>query len=212
MHPHEICADTGRVRIVSVLVALLLGLTPGFATVATASAPSDAHVAVSDFLFDPTTTTIARGGTVTFDFIGPSHHTVTDASGMGWYDSGSVGAGDPSFALVLPAAGVYRFTCIPHPWMGGRIEVPMRAQPRRGSPQQVFTVTWASAPPDAGYVYDVEIRRPDDRWTTWRTGRTTLGTTFRVHAGRGDFRFRARMRSLSGGQAGWSTPVTINVG
>ena len=76
------------------------------------------HVEVSDFLFDPTTWRSTAGQTVVFDFVGPSHHTVTDASGMAFYGSGSAGPGDPSFEVTYPAAGGYLFTCIPHPWMG----------------------------------------------------------------------------------------------
>ena len=43
-----------------------------------------------DYLFDPATVPLPRGGTVVFDFEGPSHHTATDGSGLELYDSGSV--------------------------------------------------------------------------------------------------------------------------
>ena len=48
----------------------------------TTSPPPDTHVAVVDFRFDPATVPSRRGGTVVFDFVGPSHHTATDSSGL----------------------------------------------------------------------------------------------------------------------------------
>lgn len=179
--------------------------TPG------APAP-DVHVAVSDFLFDPTTVATEPGTTVVFDFFGPSHHTATDASGMNLYDSGSVGVGEPSFAFTFPAAGGYRFLCIPHLGMGGRVVIPMRVDPATGGRRQTFTATWAVTDAAGGFVYDVQIRRPGRHWARWRVGVTVSHASFVAEAGTGTYRFRARMRSLTGGHALWSAASAIHVG
>jgi len=174
--------------------------------------PDGVHVEVSDFLFDPATVPLGRGQTVVFDFVGPSHHTATDSSGMELYDSGSVGAGGPSTWYTFPAAGVYPFTCTPHPGMGGRVDIPMRVNPASGGPHRTFHVTWAAIGAPEGFVYDVQIQRPDKDWADWRSGVVGRKTSFTPNAGKGRYRFHARMRSLDGGEAFWSAEAVIKVG
>ena len=174
--------------------------------------PDGIHVEVSDFLFDPTTVALGRGQTVVFDFAGPSHHTATDNSGMGLYDSGSVGAGGPSTWFTFPAAGVYPFTCTPHPGMGGRVDIPMRVRPASGGPHRTFHVTWAATVAADGFVYDVQIKKAGRDWADWRSGVVSRKTSFTPNAGKGTYRFRARMRSVDGGQAFWSAGSVIKVG
>src|SRR4029077_8901551 len=128
-------------RIFLALAAVLVLASNGGAKQARA-APAPVHVVVSDFLLDPRTVPVRTGQTVVFDFVGPSHHTVTDASGMGFYGSGSVGPGDPDPTYSVPslAAGGYLFTCIPHPWMAGRVTVPMRVHRIQGAASPTFRV------------------------------------------------------------------------
>ena len=178
----------------------------------TRSAPPPVHVEVSDFLFEPTPLAVDSGQTVVFDFVGPSRRTVTDASGMAFYGSGSAGPGDPSFSVTYPAAGGYLFTCIPHPWMVGRVTIPMRVHRLSGPPTPSFRVSWAASDATSGFVYDVQITRPGRGWADWRSGATIRVTSFSPTAGTGTYRFRARMRSLAGGHALWSPPVTFHVG
>ncbi len=173
--------------------------------------PDGIHVEVSDFLFDPATVPLGRGQTVVFDFVGPSHHTATDSSGMELYDSGSVGAGEPSTWYTFPAAGVYRFTCTPHVEMGGRVAIPMRVSPASGGPHRTFHVTWASIAAPEGFVYDVQIQKPGKDWADWRSGVVGRKTSFTPNAGKGKYRFHARMRSLDGGEAFWSAEAVIKI-
>jgi plastocyanin len=132
-----------RACIALVLAATAMPLVPGPASGAPAEVGSSprrtsrdaadaAHVQVHDRYFSPTTVAVPRGGTVVFDFVGDGHHTATDASGLELYDSGLVDGGGPSVSAVFAAAGAYRFTCTPHPSMGGRVEVPVRAAPASG--------------------------------------------------------------------------------
>ncbi|MFI5392494.1 MAG: plastocyanin/azurin family copper-binding protein [Myxococcota bacterium] len=201
------------------LLVFTLGVSGGLpAGARSGSAPSrgtspldEVHVEVADFSFAPTTVALGRGQTVVFDFVGPSHHTATDSSGMGLYDSGSVGAGGPSTSYTFPAAGVYRFTCTPHPGMGGRVAIPMRVSPASGGLHRTFHVTWAATVAPEGFVYDVQIQKPGRDWADWRNGVVGRKTSFTPNAGKGKYRFRARMRSLDGGEAFWSAEAVMKV-
>ncbi len=178
---------------------------------ALASAPAT-RVAVVDLGFRPSTVSIGRGGTVVFDFVGPSHHTATDSSGLGLYDSGTVEPGGPSTWFTFEAAGIYPFTCTPHPLMGGRVAVPMRVAPSTGGMRERFTVTWAAVDATGGRVYDVQIRRPRSIWKPWRAGVTMRGDMFAPRAGTGRYRFRARLRDPAIGESSrWSAAVLITV-
>ncbi len=171
------------------------------------------HVAVTDFLFDPATVPVGRGGSVVFDFVGPAHHTATDSSGLELYDSGSVGPGGSSTWFTFEAAGVYSFVCTPHEGMGGRVSVPMRVAPISGGVHRTFTVTWASANAAGARVYDVQVRRPGATWVSWRAGVTASTHDFTPRDGKGRYRFRARLRDVGLGRASrWSAAVTIRVG
>jgi dipeptidyl aminopeptidase/acylaminoacyl peptidase len=177
----------------------------------TPTPPPGTHIEVDDDRFDPTAVTLARGGTAVFDYVGDQHHTATDDSGLDLYDSGVVDGGDPSTWFTFTAAGVYRFTCTLHPWMGGRVEVPVRAAPASGRERTRFTVTWASAAPATGLVHDVQIRRPGGEWKTWRDGVLGLSKTFRSDKGPGVYRFRARVRNAAGDASLWSLEADIKV-
>ena len=148
-----------------------------------------------------------------FDFGGSVHHTATDGSGLELYDSGPVTPGGQSTWFTFEAAGVYSFVCTPHTGMGGRVTVPMRVAPASGGVHRAFTVTWASATATGAHVYDVQIRRPGGIWTSWRMGVTPRTDDFTPGAGKGRYRFRARMRDTELGQASrWSVAATIRVG
>ena len=155
--------------------------------------------------------TVARGGTAVFDYVGEQHHTATDNSGLYLYDSGVVAGGGPSTWFTFGSAGIYRFTCTLHPWMGGRVEVPVRAAPGAGRVRSTFTVTWAATAPADGFVYDVQIRRPGGDWKVWRDGVLGLSKTFRPDKGSGTYRFRARLRSAGGEVSLWSAEAEIKV-
>ncbi|HEY6566213.1 MAG TPA: plastocyanin/azurin family copper-binding protein [Actinomycetota bacterium] len=178
------------------------------------SSPADTHVEVLDFRFDESHLSIGRGGTVIFDFVGQSHHTATDGTGMDLFDSGSVAPGGPSTSFTFVAAGAYRFVCTPHvsDGMVGRISVPMRVAPARAGVHHTFTATWAAITAASGFVYDVQVKRPGTGWASWRKATTDRQASFTPNAGKGTYRFRSRMRSLTGGEASWSEVSTIRVG
>ena len=61
-------------------------------------------VSVADFAFTPSNAKQFLGGVVRWNFAGPSVHTVTDATGMGLFDSGPVSPGG-TLVFPFPAAG-----------------------------------------------------------------------------------------------------------
>ena len=155
---------------------------------------------------------VSRGGTVVFDFEGPSDHSAADASGLALYDSGAVVAGGPSTWFSYEAAGVYRFQCSVHPGMDGLVSVPVRVTPSSGGVHRAFTVIWASASSTGEHVYDVQIRRPGRSWASWRSGVTARSDDF-TPLRKGRYRFRARMRDTLLGQASsWSAAAALRVG
>ncbi|MEA2557800.1 MAG: hypothetical protein QOG88_1338 [Actinomycetota bacterium] len=175
-----------------------------------AAVPSLIDVNAGDNWFNPNVILVARGGTVTWDFVGESHHTATDTTGMELYDSGSLLTG--SYSYTFSAAGTYGFYCILHPQMGGRIHVPMRAKPSKGSRQTVFALTWASVTPPEGYVYDVQLKRPGGAYQVWQEGVIATGGAFKTDVGRGLYRFQAHLRQVSTGETSlWSDTVSVSV-
>jgi plastocyanin len=170
-------------------------------------------VTVTDAIgFSPKAVTIPRGTGVAWTFNGPSDHTATDNTGMGLYDSGLKGPGT-SFTYYYIAAGSYRYICTVHPTMIGSVKVPMMVQPSSGTQTTVFTVTWAANHAPTGYVFDIQIRRPNSSsWVTWLSGQTLNSSTFTPDGGPGTYAFRARYTNTTlGVSSGWSGKQTITV-
>ena len=87
-----------------------------------------ATVAIGDRVFDPATTTIEVGGTVTFENNDGDEHTATSAGG-GAIDSGVLAPG-ATYEKTFSEAGSYAFLCMFHSDMRGTIEVIGDAAPR----------------------------------------------------------------------------------
>ena len=86
------------------------------------------------------------------------------------------------YAFRFTAAGKYEYSCSCS-GSTGRVAIPVKILPAAGGTGVVRTVTWAVEDPAAGYVFDIQIKRPGiPGWTNWRTGVTTLERC--VHAGR----------------------------
>ena len=179
---------------------------------AVAGSSSETAVLALDDYFLPSLATVPRGGTVVWDFSDAERsHSATDSSGMGLFDSGLVSPGGPSFGYTFAAAGSYPYTCTIHTdEMNGRVNVPVRVWPEAGKLGQSFMLRWAmSAAPD-GFVYDVQRKRNDGAWSSWRTGATVPKAAFEPTR-RGTYRFRARLRKESGGRSDWSDAVSLEV-
>jgi len=79
-----------------------------------------AEVSVIDFAFDPGTTTVPAGTTVTWTNNGNRPHTVTAADGS--FDSGRLDPGE-QFSQAFDRPGTYSYQCGFHPEMQGTIVV-----------------------------------------------------------------------------------------
>jgi hypothetical protein len=145
-----------------------------------------------------------------FDAANTARHTVSDASGLGLFDSGLRPAGG-SFTWTLAWAGSFRITDTP---TGNTsvIRAPLLAQPRSGGTTTPFAITWATTAPPGGDVLEVQIRRPGDAdFGDWQSG-SGITTDFVPDAGAGDYFFRARVANTGGTLAtGWSRNVAIHV-
>lgn len=169
-------------------------------------------VRTTDNVFNPSTPRPTLGGSVMWDFFGPTQHTATDNSGMGLFDSGLKSAGS-FYVFVFGTAGSYPFFCTIHPVdMTGNVKVPMKAAPRQGDELTQFTITWASFVP-IGYRVDVQIQRPGAvEFVDWITNTTQKSATFVSDTGPGQYLFRARLERLSNLETSdYSAPVTITV-
>lgn len=168
---------------------------------------------VADAGFSPATAYSTQGAPVLWAASGARDHTVTDASGMGLFDSGSLSAGS-TFTFTFAAAGAYTYRSTLDSGMNGTVKIPIVVQPAVGSASTAFGIGWASEAPPAGYVYDVQIQRPGSTWKKWSSFWGTVATSgmFTPDVGAGTYSFRARMRLPSiARQSGWCAAKTATV-
>jgi hypothetical protein len=124
-------------------------------------------------------------------------HSVTDDNGTRLFDSGLLEQGG-SFDFEFDDAASFDVidTATGH---AGTVSVQMTAAPASGTTTTSFALRWASVSLPAGYVSDVQIRRPGaSGFSNWLQSETATGTTFIPDAGPGTYSFRARLRKLSG--------------
>jgi len=188
--------------------AWAVGLSPAGAIVERLCA-----IEILDAGFAPATATVAHGSAATWlvpasDELG---HAVADATGMTLFDSGIRAPGE-SFSYRFIAAGRYAVRDSVDA-SSGSIRVPVRVVPAAGGVQTGFVVEWAAEPAPAGFVYDVQLRRPaGGPFTAWHMGATGPGARFVPDAGTGAYAFRSRLRRLDGGaRSAWSAPAQIDV-
>jgi hypothetical protein len=123
-----------------------------------------------------------------------SSHSVTDATGLGLFDSGPLAPGT-SFQAMYVGAGTYAV----EDTLGGhtsKVQVPMRLSPPTGPVGTTFSVVWASEAAPPGLTYDVRIQMPGSSlWTGFYRG-TDLSAPF-VPTEAGTYAFRARVGDAS---------------
>ena len=105
------------------LLAAALSLT---ATVALAARDADETVEIVDggelsaFAYAPRSVTIRAGETVAWKNTGDEAHTITSQDQL--FDSRLLDPGK-SFSYTFDTPGVYRYFCVPRPWMKGTVIV-----------------------------------------------------------------------------------------
>jgi hypothetical protein len=143
--------------------------------------------------------------------LGTSDHTVTDAAGLGLFDSGPLPAGS-SYPYTFFASGTYPVTDAAT-GTTQTVKVPLRATPSSGTASTTFSVKWASETAPSGYVYDVQLEPPNSaQYTPFATGVSADSGSFSPVSGAGIYRFEARLRNISNGAYSlWSPPRSISV-
>jgi plastocyanin len=174
-------------------------------------------VMLSDSGFSPVSAFAKPGDSVTWSFTGPSNnHSVTDATGIGLYNTGLQPPGF-SFSYTYTAAGVYTYVDQGSTSASGEVRVPIAVAPASGTSSTVFAIRWAAISPPAGRVFDVQIMKPGaGSFVNWRQGVTVVSGTFSssdpAWTTTGTYSFRARLRStVNGHSTGWSNSKTITV-
>ena len=79
-----------------------------------------ATVDITDFLYDPATVTVSKGGTVEWTNNDKAPHTATAEDGS--FDTGSLDKGD-SAKVTFDEPGTFKYICTFHPFMGATVEV-----------------------------------------------------------------------------------------
>jgi hypothetical protein len=155
----------------------------------------------------------AQGHGIKWLVQGPlNSHTITDNSGMGYFDSGTKAPGT-TYTFTFIAAGNYKYTCTLHPSYVGTIKIPFVVTPSTGNLTTVFTLQWATTAPPAGYVYDVQVLRPNQTYyNPLLTDSVLRSTTFVADSGKGTYSFRSRLKKLVGGKfSNWSEGISVVV-
>jgi hypothetical protein len=155
----------------------------------------------------------AQGHGIKWLVQGPlNSHSITDNSGMGYFDSGTKAPG-ASYTFTFIAAGNYKYTCTLHPSYIGTIKVPFIVTPGSGNLTTVFTLQWATSAPPAGYAYDVQVLRPNQTYyNPLLTDSVLRSITFVADSGKGTYSFRSRLKKLVGGKySNWSEGIAVVV-
>jgi hypothetical protein len=167
---------------------------------------------VSDLGSSPTDVSGGLGATAAwhFDATNTTRHSVTDASGLGLFDSGLRPA-DGSFAWTLSWAGSFA-TIDSATGNLATIRAPILAQPRFGDTSTTFSIIWGAVAPPTGDVLEVQIKRPGSAdFVDWQSGSAT-SADFVPDVGVGDYFFRARISNADATLASdWSRIVAIHV-
>jgi hypothetical protein len=163
---------------------------------------------VSGSGFSPQVVPVERGLGVAwlFDPANVGEHSVTDASGLGLFDSGTRGPGE-GFTFSYFSAGTYGVTdtIALHT---GSVQVALHARPRQGPETGTFRIVWADRRLPGVYVADIQVKRPgSEEFVDWLIGQTVFAANFVPDAGSGTYEFRARVRDPISGAASEYSPV-----
>jgi streptogramin lyase len=169
--------------------------------------PGEVHVLSMDAGFAPHRRVAKLGDTVQWTFLGPNVHSVADSSGLGLFDSGPLPIVS-YFTFECSAASTYAY----HDGSGlatdAMITVPVDL-PGSAFVGAPFTVTWATAPPPAGAVFDVQVAEPGSGFADWTSGTNPSGSYTPLVPGR--HRFRARLFDPALGATLYSKPASVVV-
>jgi plastocyanin len=186
-------------------------LAPPVSVSYTVTGPA-ARVSVSETGFSPKSLSVQQGSVVLWTFDGTGQQSLVDSTSTGLFGTDAQAPGS-AYSFTFFAAGTYPYRDGLHSTLGGTVSVPLTVSPAAGATGTSFTVTWSCQTAPAGYVFDVQIRRPNSRsFVSWRTGVTVGQDTFVPDAGAGTYWFRAQIRNTANGKASKYSPLgTITV-
>jgi hypothetical protein len=186
----------------------LVGDTPKGTNVIKKLCPT--QVSDSGFSLKAESVPLASTATWALPLSDTKSHSVTDGTGLQLFDSGLRGPGG-SFVYTFANAGTFK---VVDNGGSGRetLKVPPAVSPTSGNMSTTFTVTWASETLPAGYVADVQLKRPGASFVDWLSDQTASSATFLPDAGPGTYSFRARLkRASNGATTSWSPGTSIRV-
>jgi hypothetical protein len=141
-------------------------------------------------------------------------HHITDSHGLGLFDSGPITPVN-YFRYTFTLSGEIRTMDDPamYPDNLGKLVIPIQVSPAMGDSATTFTITWATAPLPAGFVEDVQIKRPSaTSWQPWLHGISGESGPYTPDAGPGDYAFRDRVRnSANRTHSRFGPPVPLTV-
>jgi len=183
--------------------ALLIGSLALVLSPLPVASAATAQVSVTDYAFTSSTVTVSQGGLVAWSF--HSMHTTT--SNQGFWDSGMRSSG--AYTVRFSDAGTFGYHCTMHPFMTGRVRVPLRAS---GSAAHGWRITWsARTSTPANRRFDVQLRKPGTTaWSSYRAG-TGARTAAFDPARPGRYAFRARTHNGARGASGWSPTLVLKI-
>lgn len=163
--------------------------------------------------FIPATTTINMGESVEWINKMPGQSALRRESTPP--DLDSTGGTGQHFTYKFNVAGTYRYLDHLHETHKGTVVVPLKVSPASGPSATKFEVTWAAGTSpflSEGFVIDVEVEVPGkNEFTKWQDGVTTTRATFEAKDGKGEYRFRCRLRHKSGESASdWSPEAVLS--
>lgn len=173
--------------------------------------PVPALVTVQQHRFVPRVVTVDLAAPLVVWTFNATDCNIVDASGMGLFNSGTHSQGQ-QWEFSFPSAGTYPYHCDKRPSRTGKVLVPITTTVTSGTTASTFSLTWAPRIPPAGFTYDVQIKRPDTRWTDWMVGTSSSSAVFTPDAGTGHYLFRARLRKTASGMSSdWSPILSIDI-
>jgi len=177
-------------------------------TLTTTLAQSICEIQVDDEAISPRIARASQGNTVGWSLIGSATHEIVETSGLNLFDSGARVTGT-SFQFAFNSAGSYP---VSDQISGATSTVAIPVQvPAKGRVNKPLTVTWSTAPPANGFVFDAQVQIPGGTFQDWITGQTLAAANY-LPAASGDYLFRARLRDgVSGASSNWSPPGKVNV-
>lgn len=201
-------------RTVAQMVAGGLLVAAGTMTGAASAAPGRT-VAVTNAGYQPASVSVKYGTRITWSFR-QGTHSVTDATRLGLFNSGSKSQGT-TYAYTFINSGTFPYRSTVGSAIRGTVVVPMTVSPATGSRTTYFAVRWGSTYTPSGFSEQVQLKTPGSAaWTSFVYGTPVDDATMRpADWGNrtGVYQFRAKLYKGSNPavSSGWSPIARITV-